>query len=78
MKRINQKLAARYYGPFQITQRIGEVAYKLKLPMESKIHPVFHVSLLKKAVGEYQVQGDLPKELEVNDADGVYPENSGI
>jgi len=74
VKRINQKLAARYYGPFQITQRIGEVAYKLKLPLESKIHPVFHVSLLKKVVGEYQVQGDLPKELEVNEADDVYPE----
>jgi hypothetical protein len=35
---------------------------------------VFHVSLLKKDVGEYQVQGELPKELEVSDADNVYPD----
>jgi hypothetical protein len=74
VRRINQKLAARFYGPFQIEARIGEVAYKLKLPAESKIHPVFHVSLLKKAVGSYHEQGDLPKELEVDDASDIYPE----
>ncbi|MCI61249.1 hypothetical protein A2U01_0082506, partial [Trifolium medium] len=35
---------------------------------------VFHVSFLKKAVGDYQVQGDLPKELEVTDAEDVCPD----
>lgn len=74
VKRINQKLAARFYGPFKVLQRIGEVAYKLELLAQSKIHPVFHVSLLKKAIGNYQVQGELPKELEVVGTDDIYPD----
>ncbi|MCI19704.1 hypothetical protein A2U01_0040864 [Trifolium medium] len=74
VKRINQKLAARYYGPFQIIDRLGAVAYKLALPEESKIHSVFHVSLLKKAIGNYHVQGELPQELAVSPTEVVYPE----
>ncbi|MCI01206.1 hypothetical protein A2U01_0022231, partial [Trifolium medium] len=74
VRRIHQKLAARFYGPFQIIKKVGAVAYKLNLPPESKIHPVFHISLLKRAVGNYQVQGDLPKDLELAEEDDVYPQ----
>ncbi|GAU10042.1 hypothetical protein TSUD_272800 [Trifolium subterraneum] len=73
-KRMCQKLAARFFGPFQIVARVGAVAYKLQLPPRSKIHHVFHISLLKRVIGDYQVQGELPKELEMTTDNDIYPE----
>lgn len=43
------KLSPRFIGPFEILQRIGEVAYRSALPPQlSGIHNVFHVSMLRK------------------------------
>jgi hypothetical protein len=47
--RPSKKLDYKKIGPYTITQKINDVAFKVKLPKSMKIHPVFHVSLLEPA-----------------------------
>ena len=44
------KLTPKYNGPYKVLQRIGSMTYKLDLPPFSHVHPVFHVSCLKKVI----------------------------
>ena len=62
--RINPKLVRRYYGPFKVITQIGQVAYGLQLPEGAQIHPVFHVSQLKRVIGNVQVESELPSSLQ--------------
>lgn len=62
-RRRNEKLSPRFYGPFRILQRVGPVAYRLALPDSATIHPVFHVSQLRRVVGQGQAISSLPPQL---------------
>ena len=58
----DNKLSTNYYGPYKILQKIGTMAYKLELLASSWVHPIFHVSCLKKVIGEnIPVQTILPE-----------------
>lgn len=63
--RANQKLAFKYFGPFAISAKVGQVAYKLVLPDSSSVHLVFHVSQLKLAISSsVQVIPSIPPEFD--------------
>lgn len=61
--RSNQKLAPKYFGPYKIVDKCGEVAYKVDLPPTSQIHHVFHVSQLKQMIGTATTSTELPTTL---------------
>ncbi|KAK4835102.1 hypothetical protein QYF36_005221 [Acer negundo] len=68
-KKVNEKLSPRFYGPFKVMAKIGKVAYQLRLLETARIHHVFHISQLKRFLGqEFRVQPippQLSEELEL-------------
>jgi hypothetical protein len=62
-QRCHQKLAFKFFDPYTIAEKIGDVAYRLILPFSSSIHPVFHVSQLKKLVRSPHTVAKLPYEI---------------
>nr|GFA27353.1 putative reverse transcriptase domain-containing protein [Tanacetum cinerariifolium] len=60
------KLAPMFVRPFEITERIGPVAYRLRLPKElNGIHDMFHVLNLKKCLVDPILQVPLDEPVEI-------------
>jgi hypothetical protein len=58
----DNKLSPKYYGNYKVLQKIGTMAYKLELLASSRVHPAFHVSCLKKVIGnKIPIQTKLPE-----------------
>ena len=55
----SSKLGPRQLGPYEITERVGELDYRLKLPPALKVHNVFHVDRLSPWRGN-SINGELP------------------
>ncbi|MCO5547544.1 hypothetical protein L7F22_000994 [Adiantum nelumboides] len=70
-KRLFPKLSMRYYGPFQITERINNVSFRLRLPDTWKIHNAFHVSLLKPFRGDVPDDGEPDEQPEVEENEEI-------
>ena len=58
------KLHSKYYGPFRVMEKIGNVAYRLLLPEGCQLHPTFHVSQLKKHLGTEAIPNPKPPLLD--------------
>ena len=59
-----KNLLSKWLGPFEVTKRVGEVAYELVLPAAmGRVHPVFHVSLLRKYQDGERQSAPLPAVL---------------
>lgn len=62
--KIPPKFKPRYIGPYKVLKSISKVAYKVQLPEKMKIHPVFHISLLKEYKGENIGNEDVYENIE--------------
>ena len=74
-QRPSKKLDWKNLGPYQVSKKISSHAYRLELPESMKIHPVFHVSLLRPAtrtVDQIPGQNALPPEPVVIDNEEEY------
>jgi hypothetical protein len=73
---VKGKLAPRYIGPYEVTEKFGTVAYHIRLPDRlSAVHDVFHVSQLQKCeqILEAQIIEETNAEIEPDLSLAEYP-----
>jgi hypothetical protein len=69
-----RKLAFKYFGPYEILEKVGTRAYRLQLPPKCEVHPVFHVSQLKEFIPDHTpVFHDIDKFAKLDSID-TFPE----
>jgi len=66
-RRPTKKLDKVKVGPFFISKQISPVNFRLELPKDAKIHPVFHISLLEPADAKTPTQKDFHYQTDGND-----------
>ena len=65
--KLNRKLQAKFFGPFQVLYPVGKQAYKLELSTNWRIYDVFHVSLLEQNITRKEREFSMPKFELIND-----------
>jgi hypothetical protein len=73
-KRSNMKLTAKFYGRYRVLEHIREVAYRVELPAGSKVHLVFHMSLLKQKMGSNVSTSTVMSETSDGDQQVLHPQ----
>ena len=63
----HHKIEPKFYGPYQILDKIGKVAYRWNLPASATIHNVFHVSLLRPYAFPTRPISDIPSVSHISD-----------
>jgi hypothetical protein len=73
---VNEKLAPCYIGPYEVIEKFGTVAYRIRLPDRlSAVHDMFHVSQLKKCkqIEKAQIIEETNAEIEPDLSLAEYP-----
>ena len=63
-EKMNKIFKPKFIGPFKVLEKFSKLAYKIELPRNLKIHTVFHVSILKKFLGNSKNVDDLKDVIE--------------
>jgi len=63
----SRKLAPRFIGPYEITEKVGTLTYRVNLPSElAGVHNIFHVSHLRKCLHKTATIGEPVQQLHIN------------